>query len=543
MTLGEKISYLRTESKMSQENLAEKLSVSRQSVSKWERGDSVPGIERIIALANLFCIGVDALISEDYRTIKKCRVAMTNYKSERENKYFGTDGFRGEAGVTLTSEQAYRIGRFLGWYFSSGKKDGTRARIAVGKDTRRSSYMLEYSIIAGITASGADVYMLHVITTPGVSYVTKGDGFDCGIMITASHNPYYDNGIKLISSDGEKIGDGITAMIEAYLDGDLSELGISGSDLPYAVGENIGGITDYTTGRNRYIGYLISLASHSFRGLRIGLDLANGASWLIARNVFEALGAELYVTGCEPNGVNINKGVGSTCIDNLVSLVKAQGLDLGFAFDGDGDRCIAVDSVGQVIDGDGILYILARRLKTKASLEGNRIAVTVMSNSGLLEALREMDIGYEITPVGDRFVYDRMQKLGLALGGETSGHVIIRKYATTGDGLLTALMLTEEILDRRESLSELTRYLNIYPQLTENLRVSDRDAVINDKRIIEAANRIRSELGDKGKLLIRKSGTEPLIRITLECEDKAKCSEYLGELTKIIDERGYRKND
>ena len=485
----------------------------------------------------------------DERTVEKTKNATVR-------KYFGTDGFRGEAGVTLTSRHAYLVGRFIGWYYSAHAKEGKRARIIVGKDTRLSGYMLEYSIIAGITASGADAYMLHVITTPGVSYITSTDGFDCGIIITASHNPYRDNGIKLINGHGEKMSEDVTSMIEAYIDGILplpegdgnvtakeNKLTVMGDDLPYATGERIGKIIDYSIGRSRYVGYLVSLVSCSFKDLRIGLDCANGAPWSIARSVFEALGAELYLTGCEPNGLNINCGVGSTNIKNLVTLVQKHSLDIGFAFDGDGDRCIAVSSTGEVIDGDGILYILARALKDKGALSGNRVALTVMSNAGLCEALRDMGVGYELTPVGDRFVYERMERAGLALGGESSGHVIIRKYATTGDGILTALAVTDEMLERRESLSELTRNLKIYPQLTKNLKISDRDGVMHDTAVLQVADSIRLELGEKGKLLIRKSGTEPLIRISVECEDNEKCCSYISKIVDVIRNRGYMEDE
>jgi len=539
MTIGEKIAYLRVDGGLSQEALAEMLSVSRQSVSKWEVGDAIPGLDKIRALASIFNVSFDELLSEDAAFSRKKPYPVLNPEGISGNKYFGTDGFRGEANVTLTSKQAYLVGRFLGWYFSRAARGGKRARIVIGKDTRRSSYMLEYSIIAGICASGADAYMLHVTTTPSVSYITRIDGFSCGVMITASHNPYQDNGIKVINSLGEKMDDEVTALIELYLDGKLSALGIDGDDLPYAVGEGIGSIIDYTAGRNRYIGYLISLASNSFRGLRIGLDTANGASWSIARAVFDALGAELHMTGCEPNGVNINRGVGSTHIENLITLVKKNRLDCGFAFDGDADRCIAVDAAGNVIDGDKMLYILAMRLKERDALSGGRIAVTVMSNSGLIEALSEENIGCDVTPVGDRFVYERLKECGYALGGEQSGHIIIKKYATTGDGILTALMLTEEMLDRKRPLSDLARAVSIYPSRLENVRVTDRDAVMKDEALTAAAERIRGEIGERGKLLIRKSGTEPLIRISCECKSRERVDEYIGELVEIIKSRGY----
>lgn len=539
MTIGEKIFYIRTERGISQEALAEQLGVSRQSVSKWELGESVPVLDKISAICAYFDISYNDFLSEDAEIVpKKGKLSLTP-SGGGKNKYFGTDGFRGEVNVTLTSEQAYKVGRVLGWYYS--KKSGLckRARVVIGKDTRRSSYMLEYSLIAGLCASGADVFMLHVTTTPGVSYITGSDGFDLGIMITASHNPYHDNGIKLLNERGEKIDDEVVSVVEHYLDGKISELGVDGDDLPYAVGEKIGRITDYTAGRHRYIGYLISLASHSHKNLKIGIDCANGASWSIAPAVFNALGAEIFTVGCEPNGVNINRGVGSTHIENLVSLVKKNRLDVGFAFDGDADRCIAVDASGNVVDGDKILYILARRLKERGALEGNKIAVTVMSNAGLLSALSAEGIGYDITPVGDRYVYEKMNEEGYALGGEQSGHVILKKYATTGDGILTALMLCEEMLSKKASLKSLATPVVIYPSILKNVSVTDMDAVMADGDVLAAVDRVKACLGNKGKILLRKSGTEPLIRILVESESEEDCSRYLGEILGIIKKKGY----
>ena len=461
-----------------------------------------------------------------------------NIKSEIKNKYFGTDGFRGEANIDLTSYQAYRIGRFIGWYFGKRKQPGEKSKILIGKDTRRSSYMLEYSLIAGITASGADAYMLHVTTTPSVSYITRCDGFDCGVMITASHNPFYDNGIKIISSHGEKLDDATASLIEAYIDEDYERLGLNG-DIPFALRENVGSIIDYTAGRNRYIGYLISVASHSYKKLRIGLDCANGASFSIARSVFDALGAQLYLTGCVPDGLNINKNVGSTHIENLISLVRKNHLDIGFAFDGDADRCIAVDENGNVVDGDIILYILANRLKERGSLDGNKLVTTVMSNAGLFHALDKVGIQYEKTAVGDRYVYECMQNNSYALGGEQSGHVIIKKYATTGDGILTALMITEQICDKESPLSLLSRPVSLYPQMTKSVYVKSKDQVINDKDIKALLDKITLELNGNGRILLRKSGTEPVMRIMAECKSEEKCKEYIASITMLMKEKGY----
>lgn len=536
MTIGEKIFQLRCAADISQEQLAEKISVSRQSVSKWEMDQALPQIDKVLQLCELFDISTDELL-HDKITI--------NHKTAKsgKNKYFGTDGFRGEANVNLTSMQAYKVGRFLGWYYGSElsgcSKAGYRPRIVIGKDTRRSSYMLEYSIVAGITASGADAYMLHVTTTPSVSYVTRQDEFDCGIMITASHNPYYDNGIKVINRYGEKLDDNTTALIEAYIDGDLNALGISGSDLPLACREKIGCIVDYASGRNRYLGYLISLASHSYKSLKIGLDCANGASWMIAKSVFGALGAQTVVIGAEPDGLNVNEGCGSTHIENLCKIVKEQHLDVGFAFDGDADRCIAVDENGDIIDGDLMLYILGKRLKARGMLNHNTVVATVMTNSGLLSSLDEVGIKCEQTNVGDRFVYECMQNNDYCLGGEQSGHVILKKYATTGDGILTAIMLTEEICDSKLSLSKLAEPVKLYPQYMKNIRVKDKAAVLADCEVLKSLKEVESLIAGKGRALLRQSGTEPVIRVMIECESEEKCVEYAAKIADKIIERGH----
>ena len=537
MTIGEKIAQLRTSKNMSQEQLAEKIFVSRQSISKWEMDQSYPQIENIIQLCKLFEISTDELLQEDI-TIK-----ATPAEQHTGNKYFGTDGFRGEANRELTSMHAYQVGRFLGWYFSSPlsgcDKANYRPRIVIGKDTRRSSYMLEYSLVAGITASGADAYMLHVTTTPSVSYVTRQDEFDCGIMITASHNPFHDNGIKIINRHGEKLDDATTTLIEAYIDGDLKFLGVNGTDLPLAHREKIGCIVDYVSGRNRYVGYLISVASNSYKNLKIGIDCANGASWMIAKAVFGALGAQTVVIGAEPDGLNVNNGCGSTHMERLCQLVKEQHLDMGFAFDGDADRCLAVDENGNVVDGDMIMYILAKRLKTRGMLNANTVVATIMSNSGLFATLNEEGIKCEQTKVGDRFVYECMQANDYSLGGEQSGHVILKKYATTGDGLLTAIMLAEEVCDRKLSLGKLAEPVKLYPQYTVNVRVKDKNAVLKDDAVLAEAKAIEEKINGKGRVLLRKSGTEPVVRVMIECEDKELCISYAESITNKIKERGH----
>ena len=464
---------------------------------------------------------------------------MTEEKMKQQsiqNKYFGTDGYRGEVNVTLSSEQAYKIGRFFGWYYSCAGE--CAPRIVIGKDTRRSSYTLEYAIAAGLTASGADAYMLHVTTTPSVSYVTQTEGFDCGIMISASHNPFYDNGIKIINRFGEKLDDRICAQIEAYLDGEYGRLGLDG-DIPTAKREKIGRIVDHSVGRNRYIAYLISLASHSYKKLRIGLDTANGATFAIANAVFGALGAKIYQIGNEPDGININRNCGSTHTEALCELVLREHLDVGFAFDGDGDRCIAVDGRGEVIDGDGILYILAKRLRARGMLEEDTVVATVMSNSGFVRSLSDIGISCVQTTVGDRFVYEKMQDGDYSLGGEQSGHIIIKKYATTGDGILSAIMLTEEMCDTKQPIDALCKELVLYPQTVRNLRVRDQREAIEDSAVREICENIRREIGERGRLLLRKSGTEPLVRIMIECEDIDKCQAYAERIAEVMKGGGH----
>ena len=542
MTIGEKISSLRVLADMSQEQLSEKLSVSRQSVSKWEMDQALPQIDKVLQLCELFSVSADELLRNEILIEKPEPAPDIDIQRLGKNKYFGTDGFRGEANVDLTSMQAYKVGRFLGWYFSSPLcgciKHNYKPRIVIGKDTRRSSYMLEYSIVAGITASGADAYMLHVTTTPSVSYVTRQDEFDCGVMITASHNPYYDNGIKIVNKYGEKLDDKTAALIEAYIDGELSVLGIDSDDLPLAQKDRLGQIVDYVAGRNRYVGYLISVASHSYKGLRIGLDCANGASWMIAKAVFDALGAQTFLTGASPDGLNINSGCGSTHIENLCALVKENHLDVGFAFDGDADRCIAVDEKGKVVDGDSILYILATRLRSRDMLDNNTVVATVMSNSGLTKALQKANINCIQTAVGDRFVYECMQNGGYRLGGEQSGHIILKKYATTGDGILTAIMIAEEMRDEKSPLSALAKPVVILPQLTKNLRVSDKSAVTSDTEVQAKLHEISDKIGDDGRILLRESGTEPVIRIMVEAESLELCEKYASSLASVIKKRG-----
>lgn len=440
------------------------------------------------------------------------------------SKYFGTDGFRGEANKILTADHAYKIGRYLGWYYNQDHK----GRIVIGKDTRRSSYMFEYALVAGITASGSNAYLLHVTTTPSVAYVVRTEDFDCGIMVSASHNPYNDNGIKVMDGNGHKISADIEEAMEAYLDGKTGEL-------PFAVGENIGIAKDYAIGRNRYIGYLISLATRSFDGKRIGLDCSNGSTFDIAKSVFDALGAKTYVIGNQPDGTNINKDCGSTHIANLQKLVQEKNLDAGFAFDGDADRCIAVDENGNEIHGDYILYICGKYLKENGRLNGNIVVATIMSNLGLFKALEKAGIDYCKTTVGDKYVNEAMVTNGYVLGGEQSGHIIFSKHATTGDGILTALMLMEVMLEKKQSLGSLAKGMTMYPQLLQNVRVSDRKAVIENAEVQSLQQKITEELGSEGRILLRESGTEPVIRVMVEASSDELCSQYVHKMVELIE--------
>jgi len=449
-------------------------------------------------------------------------------------KYFGTDGFRGEANVGLTAEHAYKIGRFLGWYYSEKKRffgSHEKARIVIGKDTRRSSYMFEYSLVAGIVASGADAYMMHVTTTPSVAYIARVDEFDCGIMISASHNPYYDNGIKLINSHGEKMDEETIEKIEAYLDG--------GEEVPYAQRDRIGTTVDYVAGRNRYIGYLISLGVYSFRGKKVALDCANGAAWSTARAVFEALGAKTLVINAEPNGLNINENAGSTHIEGLQKFVVDNGCDVGFAYDGDADRCLCVDEQGNVVTGDHILYIYGKYMKERGKLLSNTVVTTVMSNFGLYKAFDALDIGYAKTKVGDKYVYEYMTEHHCRLGGEQSGHIIFTKYASTGDGILTSLKMMEVLCAKKVPMSKLSEGFKMYPQVLENVKVADKAAAQNDPAVRAAVQQVADALGDTGRILVRESGTEPLIRVMVEAESDEVCRKYVGDVVSVIKAQGH----
>ncbi len=444
-------------------------------------------------------------------------------------KYFGTDGFRGEANKDLTYEHAVQIGRFLGWYY--GIKEGKKAKVVIGKDTRRSSYMFEYALCTGLMASGADAYIMHVTTTPSVAYITRVDDFDCGIMISASHNPYYDNGIKLFNGNGEKMDEATILKVEDFIDGK--------TEVPIAEGHDIGRTVDYVAGRNRYIGYLISMSKYSFKDKKVGLDVANGAAWSIAKSVFDALGAKTYVINDEPDGYNINTDCGSTHIEHLQKYVVEKGLDVGFAYDGDADRCLCVDEKGNVVTGDHILYIYGRYMKDRGKLLNNKVVTTVMSNFGLYKALDKVGIGYEKTKVGDKYVYENMVENGHRIGGEQSGHIIFTKYATTGDGILTSLKMMEVLLARGKKMSELAEPVKFYPQVLKNVRVKSKPDAQNDPDVQAAVKKVADELGDNGRILVRESGTEPVIRVMVEADSDEICEKYVDDVIAVIKEKGH----
>ena len=457
-------------------------------------------------------------------------------------KYFGTDGFRGEANCTLTADHAFKVGRFLGWYYTQLKRqnnDSSPARIVIGKDTRRSSYMFEYSPVGGLVASGADAYLLHVTTTPSVAYIARMDEFDCGIMISASHNPYYDNGIKLINRHGEKMDEETINLVEDYLDGKLNLFGKSWDELPFASRDHIGCTVDYVSGRNRYVGYLISLGIYSFKGVKVALDCANGSSWNVAKAVFDALGAKTLVINAEPNGTNINNNAGSTHIGGLQKFVVENHCDVGFAYDGDADRCLCVDEKGNVITGDHILYIYGRYMKERGKLVNNTVVTTVMSNFGLYKAFDECGIGYAKTAVGDKYVYEYMTKNGCRIGGEQSGHIIFSKYASTGDGILTSLKMMEVMLARKKKMSELSEGFTVYPQVLKNIRVHNKAEAQNDNDVQAAVKTVAEKLGESGRILVRESGTEPVIRVMVEAESEETCQKYVDEVIAVIKAKGH----
>ena len=471
-----------------------------------------------------------------------CSRNVNTKGKRRMGKYFGTDGFRGEANENLTADHAYKIGRFLGWYYGELKRrngDDTPARIVIGKDTRRSSYMFEYTLVGGLVASGADAYLLHVTTTPSVAYVARTDNFDCGIMISASHNPYYDNGIKLINGNGEKMEEETIALVEDYLDGKVEVFGETYEEVPYAHKNRIGCTVDYVAGRNRYVGYLISLGMYSFKGKKVGLDCANGSSWNIAKTVFDALGAKTYVINAQPDGTNINNNAGSTHIEGLQKYVVENGLDVGFAYDGDADRCLCVDEKGNLVDGDAILYIYGQYMKERGKLLTNTVVTTVMSNFGLYKAFDELGIDYAKTAVGDKYVYEYMNQNGCRIGGEQSGHIIFSKYASTGDGILTSLKMMEVMMAKKAKMSQLTEGLSIYPQVLENVRVLDKTAAQEDPDVKVAVKAVEEALGDTGRILVRESGTEPLLRVMVEAETEECCRKYVDQVVSVVKAKGH----
>ena len=457
-------------------------------------------------------------------------------------RYFGTDGFRGEANVNLTADHAYKVGRFLGWYYAETKRragDNSPAKVVIGKDTRRSSYMFEYALVGGLVASGADAYLLHVTTTPSVAYLARVDDFDCGIMISASHNPYFDNGIKLINGRGEKMDEETIGLVEDYLDGKLELFGERWEEVPFAHKDQIGRTVDYVSGRNRYIGYLVSLGVYSFKDKKVALDCANGSAWNIAKSVFDALGAKTLVINADPNGVNINTNAGSTHIEGLQKFVVENGCDVGFAYDGDADRCLCVDEKGDVVTGDHILYIYAKYMQKRHKLIPNTVVTTVMSNFGLYKAFDEAGIGYAKTAVGDKYVYEYMTRNDCRIGGEQSGHIIFSKYASTGDGILTSLKMMEVLIASKKKMSQLSEGFSFYPQVLENVRVQDKAAAQNDPDVQAAVREVAEKLGSSGRVLVRESGTEPLIRVMVEAENRDTCQECVDQIVDVIRSRGH----
>lgn len=541
MEIKDKLIYLRTSANMSQEQLAKLLNVTRQSISKWEKGDAYPQVDKIIEICKLYRISADDLLDENHDFKKE------NNSENETNKYFSSEGFRGEVNKSLTADKAYKIGRFLGWYYSGPQfaarhvNNNGRAKIVIGKDTRNSSYMIEYALCSGIVASGADAYILHVTTTQSVSYVARSEGFDCGVMITASHNVFYDNGIKIVNSQGEKLNAKGLAMIESYLDGDLKKLGINADDIPYAIREKIGQVVDYYSGRNRYIAYLISTVSSSFRGYKIGLDCANGSSWMIAKSVFSALGATVFTIGDTPDGTNINKDCGTEHIEKLQQLVIDNKLDCGFAFDGDADRCLAVNEKGEILNGDKLLYILAKRLK-RSGIYNNTVICSKVSNSGLINSLEEIGIKVIFSEVGDRNIYNAMIKNDAWLGGEQIGHIIMKKYTTTGDALLVAIKVVEEMIALKQSLSQLTSSMTLYPQQTVSVEVLNKEKVMNDKNIMTRINDINERGRDNARIVIRGSTTESAVRLMVESSSIETCNRYTNELVAAIRKSGYSVN-
>ena len=465
---------------------------------------------------------------------KKGKLKFRKQKEYSMGKYFGTDGFRGKAGEVLTAEHAFKTGRYLGYYYNHHHKGQGRARIVIGKDTRRSSYMFEHALAAGITASGADAYLIHVTTTPCISYITNDEGFDCGVMISASHNPYFDNGIKLLNGEGEKMDDALQDAIEDYIDGKISEI-------PYAVGDEVGKVEDFYFGRNRYIGYLTNLAEKSLENCKVGIDCANGSTWMIGRAVFDALGAKPKVINNSPNGLNINFNAGSTHIEGLQQFVKENMLDVGFAFDGDGDRCLAVDENGDVVNGDKIMYICGKYMKEKGLLKDDVIVTTVMSNFGLYKALDNYEIKYEKTKVGDRYVYECMKKNGYSLGGEQSGHIIFRDHAHTGDGMVTAIMLMNVMIKTQLPLSILAKGCDMYPQVLKNVVVDDKEAALEDPQVKAACEECEKTLGDEGRILLRASGTEPVLRVMAEAGSDARAEENVDRIIASMAASGHLK--
>ncbi|MFC4410308.1 phosphoglucosamine mutase [Chungangia koreensis] len=440
-------------------------------------------------------------------------------------KYFGTDGVRGVANSELTPELAFKLGRFGGYVLT--KDRGDRPKVLIGRDTRISGHMLEGALVAGLLSIGAEVMKLGVISTPGVAYLTRVMNADTGVMISASHNPVEDNGIKFFGPDGFKLSDDQEAEIEALLNAETDEL-------PRPVGGDLGSVTDYYEGGLKYIQYLKQTVDEDFTKLHVALDCAHGATSTLATHVFADLDADLSTMGASPNGLNINDGVGSTHPDALAKFVLEKGADVGLAFDGDGDRLIAVDEKGNIVDGDQIMYICAKHMNEEGRLNGNTVVSTVMSNMGFYKALEENGMKSVQTAVGDRYVVEEMKTNGYNLGGEQSGHIVFLDYNTTGDGLLTGLQLVNIMKLTGKKLSELASEMKVFPQELVNVRVTDKHAVTDNEKVAAVIGEVESEMAGNGRVLVRPSGTEPLVRVMVEAPTEEDCKRYVDRIADVV---------
>ncbi len=442
-------------------------------------------------------------------------------------KYFGTDGVRGVANSELTPELAFKLGRIGGFILTKGAATADKAKVLIGRDTRVSGHMLEGALVAGLLSVGVEVMRLGVISTPGVAYLTRVISADAGVMISASHNPVADNGIKFFGSDGFKLSDKQEEEIELLLDAEED-------NLPRPTGAGVGSVTDYFEGGQKYIQYLKQTVDEEFDGIHVALDCAHGATSSLAMHVFADLDADLSTMGSSPNGLNINEGVGSTHPEGLAKFVLEKGAHLGLAFDGDGDRLIAVDEKGNIVDGDQIMYICAKHLNTEGRLNNSTVVSTVMSNMGFYKALEAHNMTSVKAAVGDRYVVEEMKKNGYNLGGEQSGHIIFLDYNTTGDGLLSGLQLVNIMKVTGKKLSELAAEMTIYPQKLVNIRVTDKHAVTQNEQVAQVIGEVEAEMSGNGRVLVRPSGTEPLVRVMVEATTQEACESYVNRIADVV---------